>query len=238
MSVPGRSVRILEHAARHGFRGMNLAHLKELMNILEMTFAGPPPTLEYEVCRALVEYILPGLSAPEVLALLEQRTFRLKPKYETYITADCLDGLTDVMDESEIELAKASMTKYRQAIQQEKSKFAAAAKAVAKAAGKVGAGRQQHQKKPRTLGSHDASTLESAQAFAPPCRGCVLYREAVWHLRWRITYPREYPPYSCSRGFAEGDVAGQRRALLECLRWAWAEHYRLTGQACPYDLSA
>jgi hypothetical protein len=34
VSVPGRSVRILEHAARHGFSGVNLTHLKEVMGIL------------------------------------------------------------------------------------------------------------------------------------------------------------------------------------------------------------
>ena len=86
----------------------------------------------------------------------------------------------------------------------------------------------------KKVGKKDYETIAAAQQFKPDVPSCELTQYSEWDTRWRISYPVEYPPFSHSCVFVEGDPKGSRRALFECLKWAWTHHTRMTNTACPW----
>jgi len=191
---------------------------------LELTFDGAVPTLEYEVCRALVEHALPGLSDEQVVDILARRGATKPQRFNIAVGSDDLEALADILDEADLEDAKNNVRSYHQQVQAQKDRVEALrAKAKARA------------KKPRQVPAHEHATLEKARRLVPEVPGCSLHLEENWHLRWRAQYPSEFPPFSCSRSFQSDHSASKRKALFEVCAWLWSQHKRATGEACPWN---
>lgn len=161
-----------------------------------------------------------------MLSIMGKRNMKAKPKFDATLDGEDLELVADMMDESDLIEAKKALNKYHHRVQEEKSKLEQLAQ------------QSKHKgRAPRKVPAHEHETLERARKLIPQVANCTLCLEARWHLRWRAQYPREFPPYSMSRSFAEGDLAAKRRALFEVLAWLWAEHQRATGESCPWALS-
>ena len=93
-------------------------------------------------------------------------------------------------------------------------------------------------KRTKPVGVKDADSHIAAKKHLPPVPECTISLQTEWHTIWRIEYPKASPPYSHNVSFVEGSAASKRKALMQALEWAWAEHFEATGQPCPYDFSA
>ena len=79
-------------------------------------------------------------------------------------------------------------------------------------------------------------TGEEAKEFTPKVKGCYVSNKVG--TAWEIKYlSKPTSPYSHTVGYDPECVASHYNALLEVLRWAWAEHCELeAGAVCPYNL--
>ena len=49
----------------------------------------------------------------------------------------------------------------------------------------------------------DPTTLKE---YLPNIVGCSISLEKTWHHRYKVTYPRDFPPFSAGFSFGEGGV--------------------------------
>ena len=218
---------ILKHSAMHAFPKLTVPYLKKLVSFLEVPCAHMPQ-VEVELLTLLLNYLLPTLTGPERAEILAKRTLKSKIKFDSILTvAGIEDVIAQCADHDDVDAAVAEAKKYAHAV--EGIKAAAFAKAKAKAKGAA-------VKKKKKLAAKDTASVEEARKYLPPRDGCQLYMESEWHLRWKVTYTTVLLPSTTSACFEEGCDESKRNALTHCLRWAWAEHERYSGEACPWDL--
>ena len=77
-------------------------------------------------------------------------------------------------------------------------------------------------------------TVEEVSALMPKGGGIHIYRETVWHSRWRVLF-REYGSPN-SKSFSYGKRMQETDAVRNLVRWAWAVHAREGGDICPHKL--
>ena len=92
-------------------------------------------------------------------------------------------------------------------------------------------------KKAMPLLNKASLSLADIQVYIPEVAGCSVSRETNWHHRFKIGYPRDFPPFSFSCTYT-AEKGSMRAAALACIRWAWQEHEAATGTSCPYDIPA
>jgi hypothetical protein len=219
---------ILQHAALHAFKGITVPNLKKLMQFLEMRFEGddPVPSLEYDVVKALIGYVFPGISEEEMATILARRRASFKIHFDSALVDVNVEDFRDVLDDDDVDDLVKDTKDYVLKLQKAKKEAAEAL------------GNKKKKAKPKKLkvmGPKDFKSLEASMKFVPT-HG-TLHQESEWHVRYRATYPKDFPPFSFSRSYAVADNASQKAALRQCLEWLWGAHFDSTGEACPYDLS-
>lgn len=175
---------LAELSATACFPSLTTPFLKKLVVELQIVFERGQPSLEYDLCKILVQHLLPAATPEEVLQILSKRSTKKAPRF------DCLDGAeielaAGILDEAEVENATKDMKKYAELVKAEKAKMAAATKAAAS-----------RRRKPRQIPHRDCEAVETAKKLLPPESGCQLHLEATWHVRCRISYPKQFPPFS------------------------------------------
>ena len=96
--------------------------------------------------------------------------------------------------------------------------------------------KQKPRKKAYSAGGGLVLTREQAKAFLPQIVGCTIQKDTKLHMRWKGIYPNEEAPFSISKVWDE--KTSDREAMLKCLNWSWDCHSEVTGEACPFDLTA
>ena len=149
--------------------------------------------------------------------------YHCRAKFETYVSMYG-DIALDVVD-----------PKYRNALEKELEEIA---KDKAKKAGKIKpkAKPGTKPKKKKLFPVKPDYTSAELSAYLPQgVAGCCLTVEVEWHNRVKVSYPRDFPPWSVSMSFGTGGV-DQWTAASYCLVWAWREHMEATGASCPWEL--
>ena len=78
--------------------------------------------------------------------------------------------------------------------------------------------------------------VEWARAYMPPCVGCGLSKETLWHFRLRGTYShRPAGPCVVMRTWAKDNVDSCKVALAFVLSKLWGCHEEVTGAVCPFN---
>lgn len=150
---------------------------------------------------------------------MSMRALKPKPKFESHIDADALEGAHDIFDESELADAKSGLKAYNEAVKEAMARQHKLASALAKNKGR----------KQKAVAQRDLETVARARKYLPDIPECHLHEEVRWHTIWKISYPKEFPPFGFSRTFDPHSEESRRTALLECLRWCWRGHGIKTG---------
>ena len=143
---------------------------------------------------------------------------RVKPKVDTFLTADLINSTSGILAEAEAEDAIKDIETFKRDVE--------ALKKVALTLKKLKAPKP---KKVKIFAPGDAAALEAARRYLPP--GATLSQEKEWHSRWKVSYDKcVLPPYSKSCSYDPRDVDSARKAFHKVLAWAWS-------QACAADPS-
>ena len=215
---------VLQHNAWQAFPEMNLTHLHMLLKHLEIP-CGRKPTL-MEAIKLLARSILGDVSDADLAAICKRREARASQryKYESHLDAAgeyVLDGVhPDDVEDLEEEL---------RSIKEHSGRGGSGSGGAAKA-------KAEPKKKKAIALPDDVIDADLLKPYLPKILGCRISLEATWHHRYKATYPRDYPPYSTGCSFGGTSGVAPLEAAKFCLRWAWEEHTRSTGVACPFDL--
>ena len=223
VKVEGTPIPILKNSAEHAFKGMATTFCTKLLKFLEVEVE-PTPTLEADIVMALLKDVLPGRSEEDLLKIMPQRHL-MKINFQTSLTPELVTQTSDILGDSTTKEMTSELLNFVKKVEAQKNLLPKA-----KAAPK---------KKPRekVLAAKDFETWQAAQKYKPQIADCVLSMETEWHCRWKITYPRDLPPYSSQCPFDDKDPASKRAALYTVLRWCWQQHLsKHPEEVCPWNL--
>lgn len=216
--------RLVNHAARHGFRTLTVPYLKKLYRFLAVPHKGAMPSTEAALATALVKHVYPEKSADEIKAMVDKRYATRRPPVETVIQCDDVEHVKDVFDADE---GKDVEHELRDIIQNKTIRGQPGSGALG---GRKGAPAKAVMKEIEIDGE---LTQEKAKEFLPIVKGCKISKDTKLHMRWSILYPKKEPPHGTSRAIG---IEGDREAMLFCIRWAWTEHFLQTGEPAPFEL--
>ena len=92
---------LLQAAALDGFRGFTVAMMHKLMAYFEVPYEGRRPVLEADIAALLVSWALPDLDDEEVDAIVQLRSLKKKPVFETVLTEQNADVLAEAIGREE-----------------------------------------------------------------------------------------------------------------------------------------
>ena len=223
LRIRGEPMPLLRNGALHAFQGMTCAFMTKLLKFLEIEVV-PLPTLESDIVMLLEKNCLPEKTEAELLDIASQRHL-MKIKFNTQLTPEVVTQSADILGDSTTKEMTTELMNYVK-------KIAAQKNLLPKPKGEA-----KKNAKQKVLAAKDFDSWEAAQKYKPNVPNCVLSMETEWHARWKITYPRDLPPYSCQAAFDPKDPASKRTALYVVLRWCWQEHLAMNPkETCPWNL--
>lgn len=233
---------LLKFAARQSFRSMSLVHLRKLAKMLLVGRSGLDTWPEKRLLTALVQYLLQDSSENEVNAIVAARTKIPEPEVSLLtqlVEDDLVEGLFERDDAHEIKLHAKKIIARKKADDLQKKKTTSATAPSAGCTETGGACSSSHVGKRTPVQSAPPTgglSSSEAQQFKPQVVGCSLYKDTALHMRWSARYPREEPPYSCTKAWTTTGLT-DRQAMCFCLRWLWDRHKEATGEECPHELA-
>lgn len=90
----GTGATLFRYAAHQGFKGLTAPRLKKLIAHVKLRFEDVAPTLELDMCKALVRAAIPGVTDEQLLNILEKRAMK-KPTLKGTVAAEDLENITD-----------------------------------------------------------------------------------------------------------------------------------------------
>ena len=140
-------------------------------------------SLESDVVRLLLTTVTPGMSEADILERMATR-HSVSLAFASVLTPEGINSCSEVLGDDSVDDMKEEVQAYLK-------KVAAAKVATPKPAGKAKA-----KARVRKVGRKDHETLNQAKKFLPDLAGVTLCLQTDWHIRWRVEYPRDVPPYS------------------------------------------
>jgi hypothetical protein len=221
-------MKLVEFAASRAFYTLNCKQMKDLGDQLGVEWARPKPRTEFEICRAVMQDVLPTLSLDQIDAIIDDWRNAKKPSvWTSSFDPSNVDLVCKILDDDAAKEARRRVAAKETDKEERQSKMR---KAIAKKTGRAKA-------KPRLRGGpmHHEFSQDEAKVWIPGVSGCTLTFDDVLHMRWKISYPNSEAPFSTSCVW--GPDITSRTALFHCLQWAWECHQRATGEECPFDFS-
>ena len=228
---------VLEHAARQGFRHMNSSHLDKLMSKLGLRFpSGSRPTRIADMVRTLVRRMLPTATDEEVEQCLAQRPQKFTYKTSLQDPAN-LQHIEHAIDEDDLVAIKESVQREKKAqvaakATRDPETAIAPTHGVGDAIGK-GAGKE-WQVRPCPSGPEDMD-VATARSYLPTVAGIALTKDVKRFSRWSLYFPKDSPPYYCTKAWGARTGLSVRAALRVVLKQAWEWYHEQTGK--PVELS-
>ena len=221
IKVSGQPVPILQSSSDNAYKGMTTTYMTKLLKFLEVD-VDPIPTLEAEIVKTLLKYCLPGISEDDLIAKMQKRHL-VKAKFSTILTPEMVTQAGGLLGDSTCKEMTEELISYCKKVEAEKNLLPKP--------------KAESKKKPRqkVLAAKDHESWAAAQKYKPAIEDCTLSMETEWHCRWKITYPRDLPPYSNSAPYDDKDPASCRQALYAVLRWAWQNRTEKTKEPCPWN---
>jgi hypothetical protein len=220
---------LLKHSAMNGFRGLSVPRLKDLckMPSIGLKHRGPMPSTEFPLVMLLLKHVFPDAAKEELEKYAKRRWETRKFPYECLLEAQDVEEVAAELEEGH---DREDMVQLMHAVIDAKTD---------KAASKVGARRMNKKtaakpvvQRPAIEGALD---VEQARLLLPQVKGCTAYKDVSFHYRWKMTYPRESPPFQVTQAFG---VSSDRGAMLFCLRRVWEWHLEQEGEMCPWMLES
>lgn len=220
----GQPLDLLPFAARHGFHNMSMQHLRDLVHAVPLEVSKPLPKNEHGLASACILAGSPGCTEQEAEELAKhfRGTTPVQATWAIVLDSAGLAYAEGILDNDDAAaIRKHVHTKEVQRAVEEGKRQAL----------------QKGPRKPRKLTNVLAwasFTRDQAQQFCPPIKGCRVDKDERLHFRWKIAYPCDSAPFSCTKVWHAS--TSQRESLLHCLSWAWRKHAEATGEACSYKL--
>lgn len=216
---------LLQFAARKGFHNLSMQHMRDLVAIVPLKgVAKPFPRLEHDLAVACIIACVPELSEADASELVRTwRGSRPPPSaWETVLDTSGLQHVRGILEEEDAEAIRKSVHTRELAKAVEEGRRQAL---------------QKGPRKPRKLVGVPAwtsFTREQAQKYCPDIMGCRVDKDEKLHFRWKIAYPCDSAPFSCTKVWNKTN--SERQALMHVLNWAWTRHAEHTGESCPFNL--
>jgi hypothetical protein len=226
----------LQGAARLSFPNMTVPMLDKLHKYLEVPIVGRRPTSENALLLALIQHALPGIEIEEVRAIIKRRN---KKELE-----ECSSELSDpgVLELIQHIAAPEDVQDIREYLKKANGKRGDETTASTGGAGSSGDAPRAPQIPAMDRGVLDGDddvSVEQFKEYLPIVAGCTLFKEEIWHLRFKVTYKEKRdPPFTFSRCYSSSVPDSGRRAALACIAWAWSEHEKLGYEPSPYNFDA
>jgi hypothetical protein len=220
-------------AARCGFKGMTVAYLERLFNLLGVE--GRRPAGEAKLVEALLRHLIPSLDDEMLKHLLAIRNAT-----DTTAVASVLqeEGNLDIAMEAVPEddaavFAKAASAKKHGIIGLDEVGPDGEEPAPGAAASSSSAEKREPTPSSVPLASSGLS-LAFVRSLLPDQSGCNIYAEETWYTRWKVNYPTDTPPHMHTVQW--GEDLSVVAALRVALEWVWGHHFRKTGAKCPFEI--
>ena len=221
----GPAVPLLQAAALRGFRKLTVPFLSRLYDLCKVEREGRKPRTEVTLLDALIRHCLPELdnaAAAAIIAARAKKTEELELASELF-SDDVYKEIRCFTDDKDASEYQSLLEKSSRAPKGPAHHSKTGVPAVLEAA------------RGRVDWSPDLD-VEWARAHTPPCVGCGLSKETLWHFRWRGTYShRPAGPFVVTRTWAKDNVDSCKVALAFVLAKLWECHEEVTGAVCPFS---
>jgi hypothetical protein len=220
---------LLKHSGMNGFRGLSVPRLKDLckMPSVGLKYRGALPSLEFPLVMLLLKHVFPEAAKEELEQYAKRRWETRKFPYECLLNAQDVEEVACELEEGH---DREDILQLMHSVVDAKTGSTASKAKTRKISKKTAA--KPVVKKASIEGSLDA---EQARLLLPQVKGCTAYKDVSFHYRWKMTYPRETPPFQVTQAFG---VSSDREAMLFCLRRIWEWHLELEGEMCPWMLES
>ncbi|CAK0912132.1 unnamed protein product [Prorocentrum cordatum] len=105
---------LLRFSAMKAFPGLTVFYLKKAISYFEVPVTKRLPTLEYDLVKLLVQFLLPGLKADEIEHILSMRHAKIPTKFSSILGSDDVGVLIDdVADKDDREQLKKHASEYK-----------------------------------------------------------------------------------------------------------------------------
>ena len=206
-----------------------MPRLKDLckMPSIGLKHRGALPSTEFPLVMVLLKHVFPEAAKEELETYAKRRWETRKLPYECLLEAQDVEEVAAELEEGH---DREDMVQLMHAVVDAKSGSRASKTSSRRISKKTPA--KPVAKRASIEGDLDA---EQARLLLPQVKGCTAYKDVSFHLRWKMTYPRESPPFQVTQAFG---VSSDRGAMLFCLRRVWEWHLEKEGEMCPWMLES
>lgn len=255
LTTDGAPIPMLHFAATEGFRGIPEPILDRLMRHLGLTLSRGSSTNRSVLAKveALIRHIIPDIGDKDLETYMKRRCPD-KQSNEVLLNnllsnSKCTDELLESTDNKEArQLREETATKttrsreisdYLAAKAKKEMTPRPAASGSGKGSGASSSAGPQGSKRPsepRVIERHDwPAHVMQAKAMLPDISGCILQPYPLKNS-FQVYYPNAAPPRSKCFSYSTQSASGltEREAMVNAVRWAWAQHHREQGAECPF----
>lgn len=230
----------LVHNGRRAFSGITTPQMIRIFEAAGFEWPGTRrPTLEMDVCYALLQQVFPDLDHDEIMRILARRNKQKAADFEVALTADILQELDEALFAPDKGGMQANLNNDNKNVAaDEPAEAQPAAPGPEEGPPAPPPPTEPAPPAPRMprpiLG--DQFTRATALSYCPGTRSeCTisLHSGRAWQIKYkpRITVG----PKSHMETWGGTSGLTHRRALLLCLAWAWERHAERTGEASPWS---
>ena len=238
-------VPILQSAAQQGFSQLTVVEMGKMVRDLEVPYEPPKPSSERDLAALLIRWVFPKIGEETLKEYLAKRGAR-RPTHDHILDDSNATAVEGMLRPDDADAAKKTVVK-------EKAKptpiaprtLAALAlnekpEEVASSSSSSGSGGIVPAPAPLAIGKKkiDVKVYDgiAARPYMPAVKGAWIgiHTGTAWQVRYppKLDFPRSHTITW------NDDVPGHGHydSMVKCLKWVWAEHYKVTAEACPWEL--
>jgi hypothetical protein len=251
LKFAGQAMDVAKFACSRGFKGMNVAQMKQVFNELHNPWKGAKPASEDRLLLAFAQHFFGAEATPEKMEKIVAARHEVDCEVAELLARTELfeKDLAAIWEKDEGEEDIEDIEQQFNELRREREKKLSEREANLKAMRDALAGFAPHSHGGGSAGSGSAEgsgpgrkfipvpeagpTLEVARAYVPP--GFSLSKDTIRENRWRLRGKLLEGERSRSYGPRSDSEWG---ALVVLLQMAWRLHERKTGEACPFEFGS
>eukprot|EP00971_Amphidinium_carterae_P309688 6154448-Amphidinium_carterae.1 len=238
----GNRKTLLEYSASHGFPQCTVPQLKCLHKYLQLPSGDSKLRTERDLLLALLPACLPSATEGTINHIMEKRLAHKRVTTQNKSGENSEDLPMDEVPFQEV-LDEDDVQQLRNALQKRVREARISTVVVSEPAGgqpSASSGtladpsvRRPRRPLPSVPDGEPTHSLEVWRSMCPQVLGCRLSIELKWHTRYRCEYPE---PVKGSTSRSWGHQCSQNEAAMHCVSFLWHQHWRATGEICPWDI--
>ena len=217
------------------FRGMMVAMLQKLIIKAGVPSEGPRPQREQECAELLVRWQIPGISDERLAEIMKNRDWKPPRRHDHILCEENAEAVEGMVRKDDMDEVKKATRKCRVAKTSASKEEPLDVQPAIAAAGSVSSASSSGAPPvPRPIRSGD-HTIGQARAYCPDGGWIGQHTGKAWQVKYpaKPDWPRSHTVTWYED--APGGIS-KHDAMLQCLRWVWTVHTKVTGQPCPYQL--